>query len=156
MRNFSIYSIFVSFVMPLYADAAASTTADGQSGLHALMPVVLIFAVFYFLLIRPQQKREKERQTMLCSITKGEKVITSGGIIATVKDTPSDTEIDLEIASGVVVRFLKNNIVDVPERAPRAPAINNKTMAEVKKEAKEKKTMTEIKREISEKINSKQ
>ena len=89
----------------------------GQAGgagsmLTSLLPLVLIFVIFYFLLIRPQQKRAKEHRQMLENIKKGDKVITSGGIYGVVESVGTNT-VTLKIAENVKVKFGKGNIAAV-------------------------------------------
>jgi preprotein translocase subunit YajC len=84
----------------------------------SLAPLVLIFVVFYFLLIRPQQKRAKDHKTMLGALRRGDKVVTGGGIVGTIARVPSDDEIVVEIADGVRVRVLRSTISAVLTRGP--------------------------------------
>ena len=80
--------------------------------LTSLLPLVLIFVIFYFLLIRPQQKRAKEHRQMLDSIKKGDKVVTSGGIYGVVESVGTNT-VTLKIAENVKVKFGKGNIAAI-------------------------------------------
>jgi|SRR3972149_911390 len=88
------------FVSPAYAQAAGG----GDGGFMTLVPLVLIFVVFYFLLIRPQQKRAKLHREMLLNIRRGDKIVTGGGIIGTVTKVVSDDELAVEIAEGIKIR----------------------------------------------------
>ncbi len=101
----------MSFISPAYAQAAGG--AGGGSGLEAMFPLVLIFVVFYFLLIRPQQKKAKEHKAMLESVRRGDKVVTGGGIIGTVTKVIDDNEVTVEIADGVKVRVQRGLIATV-------------------------------------------
>jgi preprotein translocase subunit YajC len=94
------------FVSPAYAQAAGG----GGSGFEALLPLVLIFVVFYFLLIRPQQKKMKAHKGMLSAIRRGDKVVTGGGIIGTVTRVIDDNELTVEIAKGVRVKVQRGTI----------------------------------------------
>ncbi len=76
-----------------------------------LLPLVLLFVVFYFLLIRPQQKRAKQQKTFMENLKKGDKVITSGGMCGTITGI-TDNLVTLEIAEKVRVRVVKSSIVD--------------------------------------------
>ena len=78
-----------------------------------LMPLFLIFAVFYFLLIRPQQKRVKEHKEMVSSIQRGDKILTSGGMRAKVIRVINDSDIDAEISPGVNVTIIKSTVSEV-------------------------------------------
>lgn len=79
----------------------------------AFLPLVVIFVIFYFLLIRPQQRKMKSHQALLGAIRRGDRVVTSGGIIGTVTKIISDQELRLEIAEGVEVRIVRSMISDV-------------------------------------------
>ena len=95
-------------ISPAYAQAAG---AAGQPGLfESLMPLLLIFVVFYFLLIRPQQKKMKMHKEMLSTIRRGDKIVTGGGIIGTVTKVVNDNELQVEIADGVKVRVDRNMV----------------------------------------------
>ncbi len=88
-----------------------------QSGLTSLIPMVLIFAVFYFLLLRPQEKRRKEREKLVSEVKKGEEVLTNSGIYGIVtKVSENDNDIEIEIAKDVRIKALKSAIVDITSR----------------------------------------
>ena len=79
-----------------------------------LIPLILIFGIMYFLLIRPQQKKMKEHQTMLGALRRGDQVITQGGIMGKVTKVKDDSsEVEVEIAPGVNVRVVKATITSV-------------------------------------------
>lgn len=90
--------------------------AGGQSGsaglLIGILPWVAIFAIFYLLMIRPQQRRVKEHQTAIAAVKKGDEVVTGGGIRGRVTKV-SDAEVEVEIAQGVKVRVVKSTISQV-------------------------------------------
>jgi preprotein translocase subunit YajC len=98
------------FVSPAYAQGAA---LPGGGGFESLLPLVLIFAVFYFLLIRPQQKKMKQHRESLDSIRRGDKIVLGGGIMGTVTKIVSDTELLVEIAEGVRVRVQRGLVSTV-------------------------------------------
>jgi len=100
------------FVSTAYAQAAGAA-AGGQDMLTSFLPLILIFVVFYFLLIRPQQKRQKQHKEMLGQLRRGDKVVTSGGILGTVSKVVSDTEVLLEIAENVKVRIVRATIQEI-------------------------------------------
>ena len=81
----------------------------GGSQIMSFLPLILIFAVFYFLIMRPQAKKQKELQRMLSEIKKGDEVITSGGIIGRVTGV-KDTELVLQVQEGVRIRVLRSAI----------------------------------------------
>ncbi len=80
------------------------------SGFAQFIPLILIFVIFYFFLIRPQQKRVKEHKVMTQNLKRGDEVITSGGIIGTVDRVLEDDRIELNISDGVKVQVIKNTI----------------------------------------------
>jgi len=94
-------------ISPAYAQAAGGGQGDL---LMSLLPLVLIFVVFYFLLIRPQQKRAKEHKAMLGALRRGDRVVTGGGIVGTIARVPNDEEVVVEVADGVRVRVLRGTI----------------------------------------------
>ena len=93
------------FISPAYAQGAG-----GGSGLEAMLPLVLIFVVFYFLLIRPQQKKMKDHKAMLGNIRRGDTVITGGGITGKVTKVDNEYEITVEIAKDVRVNVQRSLI----------------------------------------------
>ena len=80
------------------------------SNFAQFIPLILIFVIFYFFLIRPQQKRVKEHKLMTQNLKRGDEVITSGGIIGTVDRVLEDDRIELNISDGVKVQVIKNTI----------------------------------------------
>ena len=80
------------------------------SGFAQFIPLILIFVIFYFFLIRPQQKKVKEHKIMTQNLKRGDEVITSGGIIGTVDRVLEDDRIELNISEGVKVQVIKNTI----------------------------------------------
>lgn len=96
-------------------DAFAAPDAAQAGGLVSFLPMIAFIAILYFLLIRPQQKRQKQHQALISSIKKGDKVVTTSGIIGTVSKVVSDHEVILEIANGVHCKFVKSAISSVME-----------------------------------------
>ncbi|PID37361.1 MAG: preprotein translocase subunit YajC [Rhodobacterales bacterium] len=99
------------FVSPAFAQ-----TADGAAGgvLNSmLIPMVLVFAIMYFFMIRPQQKKAKEDQAMREGLRRGDQVITQGGLIGKVTKVKDEGEVEVEIASGVKIRVVRNAILQV-------------------------------------------
>lgn len=92
------------------ADATA-TAAEAPSFLMSMLPLILIFFVFYVMVIRPQNKRMLEHRTMLNSLAKGDKVVTGGGLLAEVVKLQGDDEVVLELADGVKVTALRSTIM---------------------------------------------
>lgn len=109
-------------ISPAFAQTAPAASG---SALAQFLPLILIFLVFYFLLIRPQQKRAKQHRDMVASVRRGDSVVTGGGIVGKVVRVIDDNEALIEIADGVKVRILKTTIADVrtkPEPAQAPPA----------------------------------
>ena len=99
------------FASPAYA--AAGAEPGGAAGFFvSIFPLVLIFIIFYFLLIRPQQRRMKQHQAMIGAVKKNDVAVTGGGIIGKVVKV-DDTEVELEIAPNVRVKVLKGTLSDV-------------------------------------------
>jgi preprotein translocase subunit YajC len=84
-----------------------------MQGIEQFIPLILIFAIMYFLLIRPQQKKMKEHQAMVAGLRRGDQVVTQGGIVGKVVKVKDDGEIDVEIADGVKVRVIQSTIATV-------------------------------------------
>ncbi len=97
------------FATPAYAQAAGG--AGGA--MTSFLPLILIFAIMYFLLIRPQQKKAKEHSAMVAALRRGDQVITQGGFIGKVTKVKDDNEIEVEIAAGVKVRVVQSTIATV-------------------------------------------
>jgi len=101
--------------------SAAAGTGGAGGFLISIMPLVLIFAVFYFLLIRPQQKKMKEHQAKVGSVKKNDEVVTGGGLVG--KAVKVDDEfVEIEIASGGRVKAVKASLSDVMPRGGAKPA----------------------------------
>ena len=88
------------------------------SGFAQFIPLILIFVIFYFFLIRPQQKRIKDHKIMVAALKRGDKVVTSGGIVGTVAKILGDDKVDLLIAENVTVQVVQStiqNLVNKPD-----------------------------------------
>ncbi len=96
----------------IISPAFAQSGGGGMGGLESLLPLVLIFVVFYFLLIRPQQKKQKQHRAMLEALRRGDRIVTAGGIIGTITKS-SETELTVEITEGVKVKVMRGMISDV-------------------------------------------
>ena len=84
-----------------------------SGALAQFAPLILIFAIMYFLLIRPQQKKVKQHQAMVEALRRGDQVITQGGLVGKVVKVKDDGELEVEIAEGVKVRVVKATIAQV-------------------------------------------
>jgi len=109
------------FITPAYAQAAGDA-AGGASMLVQFFPLIAIFAIMYFLLIRPQNKRMKEHKDMVSALRRGDQVVTSGGILGKVVKVADDM-VTVEIAKDIQVQVVKSTISEV--RAKTQPAAND-------------------------------
>ena len=87
------------------------------SGFAQFVPLILIFVIFYFFLIRPQQKKVKEHKSMVAALKRGDEVITSGGIVGTIERVHEDDKIDLSISENVTVKVVKSTIQNLVAKA---------------------------------------
>jgi preprotein translocase subunit YajC len=113
---------------------------DNQSALIQFLPLVLIFVVFYFLLIRPQQRKARDHRTTLDALRRGDRVVTGGGIIGTVVRVDTPDEVVVDIADGVRVRVVRSTITSVvskPDPAAAREAAKQKEQARAKVDTKE-------------------
>ncbi|GHE03419.1 preprotein translocase subunit YajC [Defluviimonas sp. 20V17] len=99
------------FATPAFAQAAGS--AGATSALTSFVPLILIFGIMYFILIRPQQKKVKEHKAMVEAVRRGDQVVTQGGILGKVTKVKDDGEVEVEIAEGVRVRVIRSTISQV-------------------------------------------
>jgi preprotein translocase subunit YajC len=100
------------FVSPAFAQAAGGAGAAG--GLISFVPIVLIFAIMYFLMIRPQQKKVREHKSMVAALRRGDQVVTAGGLIGKVtKVDDQKAEVEVELAPNVKVRVVRSTISQV-------------------------------------------
>jgi preprotein translocase subunit YajC len=116
------------WISTAYAQGAGSLQSllDNQGALLQFMPLVLIFVVFYFLLIRPQQQKAKQHRATLDALRRGDRVVTGGGIIGTVAQVVGPEEVAIDIAQGVRVRVRRGTISEVlakTEPASARPAV---------------------------------
>jgi preprotein translocase subunit YajC len=112
------------FISPAYAQAAPA--GDGATGIFMqILPLALVFVVFYFLLIRPQQQARKRHLDMVAALKKGDVVVTSGGLIGKIKST-ADDEVRVELAPNVDVRVVRGTIAEVRSKTDPAPANDSK------------------------------
>lgn len=104
---------FLEVVGLLYSGAAfaEAAPAGGRQGVTPFIPLIIIFAIFYFLMIRPQQKKAKEQQKFLSEMKRGDMVVTNSGIIGNIK-TLSEKFVTLEIDDGVCMKILRTQILE--------------------------------------------
>lgn len=118
------------FSSPAFAQAAGGS--PGGFDIIALAPLVLIFVVFYFLIIRPQQKKMKDHKAMIEALRRGDRIVTTGGIIGTVTKVIDDREMALEIADGVRVKVMRSMVAEVLARTGAPDAKESKDKDEKK------------------------
>lgn len=100
-------------ITPAFAQGAPG---GGSDFMLQLVPILLMFVIFYFLLFRPQQQRAKQHREMVGNIRRGDTVVTSGGIIGKVTKVKDDNEIEVEIAENTRVRLVKGTVTEVRAR----------------------------------------
>jgi len=128
---------------PAYAQAMAPNAAGFDY--MSLLPIALIFVVFYFFLIRPQQKKAQQQRELLAALKRGDRIVTTGGLIGEISQVINDQELQVEIAEGVRVRIARAMVADLisktgpvsKESSPK-PMENSKS-SPVKKPAAPKK-----------------
>lgn len=111
----------------------------GQAGslIGSLAPIGLMLLVFYFLIMRPQQKREAKRRELIKSLKRGDKIVTASGIIGTVHKVVNESEITMEVAEGVRIHVLKNAVTEVLNKSSETPEeVDNKNVDEESAEEK--------------------
>ncbi len=96
------------FVSPAYAQAGGAGDSFGM-----FVPLILIFVVFYFLMIRPQQKKQKSHREMIGALRRGDRIVTNGGLIGSISRVANDSELIVEVASGVKVRVLRSMVAEL-------------------------------------------
>jgi preprotein translocase subunit YajC len=104
--------VFISSAHAQTAPAASSSGGDMQSSLMGMLPLVLMFVVLYFVMIRPQMKKQKEHRAMIDALAKGDEIATAGGLLGKVTKL-GETHLTLEIASGVEVQVQRSAVVQV-------------------------------------------
>ena len=104
--------MFISSAFAQTAPAAAAAGGDMMSSLTSMLPLVLMFVVLYFVMIRPQMKKQKEHRAMIDALAKGDEVATAGGLIGRISRL-GDTYVGVELATGVEVQLQRNAIVQV-------------------------------------------
>ena len=105
---------FLVFISSAFAQTAPAAAAGGdmQSSLMSMLPLVLMFAVLYFVMIRPQMKKAKEHKSMIDALAKGDEVVTAGGVLGKVSKI-GDSYVGLEVANGVEVQIQRSAVVQV-------------------------------------------
>jgi len=115
-RRFAVVFVILNlletsvFISSAYAQAAAG--GDTQSTIMGLLPLVLMFVVLYFVMIRPQMKRQKEHKAMVAALAKGDEVVTAGGLLGKVSKI-GEMYVGVELADGVEVQMQRSAVVQV-------------------------------------------
>ena len=113
-------------LVPLMMAATSPAAGAAPNPLINMLPFAGILLVFYFLMIRPQQKRQKEHRQMLEALKKGDSVVTQGGVIGKVSKL-EDTEAVIDVGEGVKMRVLRSMIIDVRNKPEPAAANDSKS-----------------------------
>ena len=100
------------FISTAYAQAAPAAGGDMQSSLMGMLPLVLMFVVLYFVMIRPQMKKQKEHKSMVDSLAKGDEIVTAGGLVGKISKL-GDNYLGVEFASGVEMQLQRSAVVQV-------------------------------------------
>ena len=100
------------FISSAFAQSAPAAGGDMRSTLMSMLPLALMFVVLYFVMIRPQMKKQKEHAAMISALTKGDEVITGGGLLGKVSKM-GDTFIGLEVSSGVEIQVQRSAVIQV-------------------------------------------
>lgn len=106
------------FATPAFAQTAGG--AGGLGGIAGIIPFVLMFVIFYFLLIRPQQRRMKEHRNMVENLRRGDQVVTAGGVLGKVTKVAEGDEIEVQIAESVKIKVVKSTISQVVSKTEPA------------------------------------
>jgi len=102
------------FISSAFAQTAPAAAAEGgmQSSLMSMLPLVLMFVVLYFVMIRPQMKKQKEHRAMIDALAKGDEVVTGGGLLGKVAKLTEST-VGLEVAPGVEIQIQRSAVVQI-------------------------------------------
>lgn len=123
------------FTTPAFAQASGASPLGSTDMLIQFAPFIVIFAIMYFLILRPQQRRAKEQREMVQGARRGDIVVTSGGLIGKVTKSTDDTEVELEIAPNVRVRLARSGIADVRSKGEPVKDAPGAKTAPAKKDA---------------------
>ena len=101
------------FITPAFAQAAGTSPVGTEFFMQFIVPFLLIMPIMWFLLIRPQQRKAKEHQELLKKISRGDTIVTQGGLIGKVTKVIDDNELQVEVGDNVKVRIVRSGIIDV-------------------------------------------
>lgn len=118
-----VFQAYNNFITPALAQTATPSGAPAQpSSIEMMLPFIVLFAVMYFFLIRPQSKKAKEQAKFLSEIKRGDEVVTSSGILGKIEGL-TETFVTLQIADGVSVRMLRSQIAATSQSVKQAPGV---------------------------------
>ena len=121
------------------ANAQAAAGSFGGFDIMSILPLILIFAVFYFFLIRPQQKKAQQQKDLLSTLRRGDRIVTNGGLIGVISKVVSDQELQVEIAEGVRVRVARAMVANLLSKTePVSDSPEGSSLTEDKKTAPKK------------------
>ncbi len=100
------------FISEAFAQTAPAATGGGESSLLSMLPLVLMFVVLYFIMIRPQMKKQKEHKAMIGALARGDEVVISGGVLGRVSKL-GDAMLGVEVANGVELQVQRSAVVQV-------------------------------------------
>jgi preprotein translocase subunit YajC len=109
------------FISNAFAQAAPAAAASGTDTLFSLLPLVLMFVVLYFIMIRPQMKKQKEHKAMIEALAKGDEVVIAGGVMGRVAKL-GDSYLHVEVSSGVELQVQRGAIIQVLPKGTYSPA----------------------------------
>jgi preprotein translocase subunit YajC len=114
------------FATPAFAQTAGAAGADPQSLILQFLPLIGLVVLFYFLMIRPQQKRMKQHQQMITNLKRGDQIVLNDGVLGKIVRV-EEKEVGVEIATGVTIKVVKHMIGEVRVRGEPAPANDPKS-----------------------------
>lgn len=114
-------------IPPAYAQAATGSGDGFMQTVGTLFPLIAVFIIFYFIVLRPQQQRMKALATMVANVRRGDTVVTNGGLVGKVTKVVDDNEVQVEIAEGVRVRVIRSAIADVRTKGEPASSDGKKS-----------------------------
>ncbi|MCA0370434.1 MAG: preprotein translocase subunit YajC [Proteobacteria bacterium] len=140
------FAMTLPFATAVCADTGAAPAGGMAAGVMQFAPFIAIFVLMYFLILRPSQKREKERQAMVSALKRGDRVLTNGGILGVVHKIVNDDEIVLEIADDVRVRFARSAVSQVLSKSEPVHVASQKEDAAEGEASSEPKTKSVTKK----------
>jgi preprotein translocase subunit YajC len=123
------------FITPAYAQTSGLSSLGGSDMLIQIAPFVIVFAIMYFLILRPQQRRAKDQRELVQAARRGDVVVTTGGIIGKITKATDDNEVELEIAPNVRVRLARSGIADLRVKGDPAKDVTPVKTTPAKKDA---------------------